>query len=195
MPVWSALLARYFLNEPVTRVRLAALCCAIAGILVMFGLGEKLPIPNNIGDWIGLSAGLLWAIAMVRLRLYPEHNAIDLTSVFFFWSFVLSLLIALMVAPTQAPTFELISLNLPLLIGFVVLLVIPGAYASLQGPKFLNPAVAGLLFMSEIVVGAITVALYTGEPFTYRELAGITLIGTASLIEPLLVLVRGRANR
>jgi hypothetical protein len=44
--------------------------------------------------------------------------------------------------------------------------------------------------MTEIAVGALSVALLAGEPFGVRELAGVLLIATASLIEPLMMMRR-----
>lgn len=49
-----------------------------------------------------------------------------------------------------------------------------------------------MLFMTEIVVGAISAALLTGEPFGIRETIGVIMIGGASMIEPILTLSRKR---
>ena len=48
--------------------------------------------------------------------------------------------------------------------------------------------------MTEIVVGAISVALLAGEPFGIRELTGILLIAGASMLEPILALNPVRTN-
>ena len=39
---------------------------AITGMLTIFGLGVKFPIPQNVGDWMGVASGLLWAVASLR---------------------------------------------------------------------------------------------------------------------------------
>ena len=93
-----------------------------------------------------------------------------------------------MLAPSQIPKIEQVLPALPLLLIFMALLVLPGTYASLWGPKYLSPGVVGLLFMTEIIVGAISVALLAGEPFGMRELMGVLLIAGASMLEPLLAL-------
>jgi drug/metabolite transporter (DMT)-like permease len=49
-------------------------------------------------------------------------------------------------------------------------------------PK-LNPAVVGLLIMTEISVGAVTAALWAGEPFGVREASGVVLITAAGVLE------------
>ena len=72
----------------------------------------------------------------------------------------------------------------------MAVLILPGTYASLWGPKFLSPGVVGLLFMTEIAAGSISVALLSGELLGMREIIGIFLIAGASLIEPILSLIR-----
>ena len=71
------------------------------------------------------------------------------------------------------------------MVPIVVLLVLPGAFCLLVGGRnFLNPGLVGLLFMTEIIFGSISAALFAGEPFGGREISGILLIASASLLEP-----------
>ena len=109
---------------------------------------------------------------------------------FFFWSLIFSIIAALIFAPSYIPSLAQTLPVLPLLIIFIVLRILPGTYASLWGPKFLSPGVVGLLFMTELVVGSISVALLSAEPFGIREVIGILLIACASLIEPISALVK-----
>jgi drug/metabolite transporter (DMT)-like permease len=46
--------------------------------------------------------------------------------------------------------------------------------------------------MTEIVVGSISVALLAGEPFGYREVIGIILISSASMIEPIKSILKNK---
>ena len=192
MPVWSAFLARIFLGESITLPRILAMVIAIVGMLVLFGLGIHFPIPQNIGDWMGLCAGIFWAVTMVRLRRDAMPSSLDLTIGFFFWGLVFSAATAMLLARSELPSLDQVSSVLPMLALFMVLLVLPGTYTSLWGPKYLNPGIAGMLFMTEIVVGAISAALLTGEPFGIREIIGVIMIGGASMIEPILTLSRKR---
>ncbi|MXX16039.1 MAG: EamA family transporter, partial [Gammaproteobacteria bacterium] len=137
-----------------------------------------------------LASGIFWAITMVRVRMHGNHSAIDLTTGFFLWGLVLSLGVALALAPGWEPSLAQAGPVLPLLVAFVLFLLIPGTYASFWGPKFLNPGIVGLLLMTEIVVGTITAALFAGEPFGVRELVGVTLITGACLLEPLASILR-----
>ena len=187
-PIWATILARIFLGDLITPSRVLAMVLAILGMLTIFGLGARFPIPQNIGDWLGIGSGFLWAVAMVRIRMSESHSAIELTAGFFQWSLIFSSGAAFLLATSQMPDIEQILPALPLLLIFTALLVLPGTYASLLGPKYLSPGIVGLLFMTEIIVGAISVALLAGEPFGIRELIGVLLIAGASMLEPLLAL-------
>ena len=187
-PIWATILARIFLGDLITPSRIIAMLMAILGMLTIFGLGARFPIPQNIGDWLGIGSGFLWAVAMVRIRMSESHSAVELTAGFFQWSLIFSAGAAFLLAPSQIPKSEQVLPALPLLLIFMALLVLPGTYASLWGPKYLSPGIVGLLFMTEIIVGAISVALLAGEPFGIRELMGVLLIAGASMLEPLLAL-------
>ena len=190
MPVWGFLLGWLVLKERITAVRVAAMGIAALGMLTLFGLGAGLPLPRNAGDWMGLAAGMVWAAATVRIRMHPDDPTPDLTVGFFLWGLIFSAAISLVLAPEHMPGLRQAAPVLPMLIGFALLIVIPGTLAALWGPKFLNPGVTGLLYMTEIVVGMISAALLAGEPFGGRELAGVILIAGASLLEPLTILVK-----
>ena len=192
MPIWSAVLARIVLGEAITPIRIAAMAMAVLGMLVMFGLGYEFPIPSSAGDWMGLGAGVFLAITMVRLSIHENYSAVDLTIGFFIWGLILSAGVALIFAPSSIPTLSQTLPVMPLLLAFIVVLVLPGTYASLWGPKFLNPGTVGLLFMTEIVVGAISAAIWAGKPFGHREAAGVLLIAGASLLEPITALFKLR---
>ena len=193
-PIWATLLARVFLGETITPSRLIAMVLAMIGMLTIFGLGVRFPIPENVGDWLGIAAGFFWAVAMVRIKISQSHSAVEMTTGFFYWSLFFAVSAAFLLAPTNIPKIEQALPALPLLIIFMVLLVLPGTYASLWGPKHLSPVIVGLLFMTEIVVGAISVAILAGEPFGIREITGILFIASASLLEPFLALQRPNKN-
>lgn len=191
-PVWATILARIFLGDAITLSRIIAMVLALAGMLTVFGVGVRFPVPENAGDWMGLLSGVLWAVAMVRIRQGETLSALELTAGFFQWSLVFALVAALILAPGAMPSPAQTLPVLPLLLIFIVCLVLPGTLASLWGPKYLSPGVVGLLFMTEIIVGAVSVALLSDETLGSREYLGIVLIAGASLMEPLLSLLRAR---
>ena len=193
-PIWGTILARIFLGDVITPLRIFTILIAIAGMLTIFGLGVQFPMPKNIGDWMGIGSGILWAVAMVRIRMDQNISALDMSLGFFLWSLIFSFLAAMVLAPSYIPSVAETLPTMPLLLIFMALLILPGTYASLWGPKFLSPGLVGLLFMTEIVVGSISVAFLAGEPFGVREITGIFLIVGASLLEPIISLAQ-RSNK
>src|SRR4051794_33069509 len=67
-PIWSTLLARAVLGEPITAVRWLAMAMGIGGTLIIFNIDLGIPMPRNVGDWLALASGVMWAITAVRLR-------------------------------------------------------------------------------------------------------------------------------
>ena len=163
-------------------------------MLVIFGLGLNFPVPRNIGDWLGILSGFVWAIAIVRIRKYEIHSAVDMTIGFFFWSMITSFVLCFFLVSDQIPSIEKTFSVLPWLIPFIAIAVIPGAFASLWGPKYVSPGLAGLLMMTEIIFGSITAALFANERFGGREIFGIILISSASLFEPVYDMIKSRTS-
>ena len=194
-PIWSTLLAAVILGEKISIQRIIAICFAVLGMLIIFGLGLNFPIPRNLGDWLGICSGIIWAIAIVRIRKYQDNSAIDMTVGFFFWSAIVALTTCLILAFDETPSLVYLQPTLMWVVPFMALVVIPGAFASLWGPKFLSPGLASLLMMTEIVFGSITAALFANEPFGAREIVGVFLISAASLIEPLHDAIKRNAQK
>lgn len=184
-PIWSGLLARAVLGEPITPVRWLSMALGILGMIVILGDGvHGLPIPGNIGDWMALLSGLGWAVGAVSLRMGKDLHPIDLCCMNFVWSAGFAIVFVIVVAGPMPPVTTMTG-TLPWLLPVMLLVVFSGMYATMWGAPKLNPAVVGLLFMTEISVGAVTAALWSGEPFGSREILGVVLISGAGVAESL----------
>ena len=185
-PIWSALLARVWLKEPITRDRTLAIVLGTAGLLIILNLDQGLPIPRNPGDWMALVSGLIWALfANVMRRSESSYGTVDVLFSWFFWATIIAVALGQLqiLDRPDPPTTEQIVTVLPWLVPVVLLLIIPGFYAITWGVPLLNPGTVGVLFMTEISVGAISAALLTDEPFGTREILGVILITAAGLTE------------
>lgn len=185
-PIWSALLARAWLKESITRDRTLAIILGTAGLLIILNLDQGLPLPRNSGDWMALGSGLIWALfANVMRRSESSYNTLDVLFSWFFWGTVIAVALGLLqiLDRPDPPSAEQIITVLPWLIPVVLFLIIPGFYAITWGVPLLNPGTVGVLFMTEISVGAISAALLTDEPFGVREILGVILITVAGLTE------------
>ncbi len=187
MPIWGFLLARFVANEVITPVRWLSMALGLGGLLIIFGVDVGLPFPRNIGDWMALGSGLVWAVASLMM-LTDNEDAINYGLAFFLWGTLGAALMAYVASIhglATTPNLSMVAPVLPWLIPLAILVVIPAGFAAVYGPTQLNPGVAGLLFMTEISVATVTAALFAGEPFGIRELLGIILISLAGLAEPL----------
>jgi len=183
-PVWSLLLASLLLGERITPARVLAIVFGVAGMLVMFDVDLGVPWPKNSGDWMALIGALVWAVAAVLLRKDDGSRSMEICAVYFFYGVIAAAILALspMAGDIELPTWGAIVDVLPWTVP-IAIIVIPGAYAAFWGAPHLNPGVVGLLMMTEISVGAVTAAIWAGEPLGARELTGIALITVAGLSE------------
>ncbi|MEQ8664820.1 MAG: DMT family transporter [Rhodospirillales bacterium] len=182
-PVWSILLARVWLGERITASQIIAIVIGVAGMMAILHIDKGFPWPRNLGDWFGLTSGVVWAVGAVLMRETPNYHAVDLTWAFLFWSAVGALLMAFMPFAPPPPTMENVVASLPWLAPATLVIVVPALFAVMWGAPKLNPGVVGLLFMTEITVGAVTAALWAGEPFGAREITGVVLISLAGVVE------------
>nr|ADI22295.1 hypothetical protein [uncultured actinobacterium HF0200_46I24] len=118
-------------------------------------------------------------------RSESSYDTVDVLFCWFFWGTVIAVLLGLLpvLDRPDPPTTEQIVKVLPWLIPVVLFVIIPGFYAITWGVPLLNPGTVGVLFMTEISVGAISAALLTNEPFGVREILGVILITVAGLTE------------
>lgn len=193
-PLWSTLLARLFLGEPITPLRWLAMALAILGMLAIFHVDAGIPLPEQPGDWIALASGFLWSVASILLRADRQSAAIDLLVQNFIWSAIVAAALLIAFGPGMTGSAPLATYvdQLPWLVPIILIVVMTGVYASMWGTPKLNPGLVGLLFMTEISVGAVTAALWSGDPFGWREVIGIVLISTAGMLESLWDIWRNR---
>ena len=183
-PIWGTLLGWVFLGEVVTRTRMIALALAVAGLLVVLGLGDGWPVPRNMGDWMALVAGMCWAFGTLRVYQMTDVSTFEQVTAFVFGALVVtvaSMLLApgIFAAGAQA---ELVMRSVPLAV-VMVLYVLPMLVLTVGPARLLTPGRVGILLMSEVLVGVGSAAIWSGEPFGWREALGSALIIGAAVVE------------
>ena len=69
MPLWSALLARWLLDEPLTPAAGLRVAMALAGAAIVLWPAEGgLPVPHSLAEWLGVLGGFSFALNNVMLR-------------------------------------------------------------------------------------------------------------------------------
>ncbi|MEL6450463.1 MAG: DMT family transporter [Pseudomonadota bacterium] len=183
-PIWGTLLGRFVLGEALTPARLVALALALAGLMVVLGLGDGWPMPRNIGDWLALASGLAWAYGSLRVYQLQDISTAEQVAAFVFGALVvtgLTMLAApdLFVANT-GPLAALRTLPWGLLMALYVL---PMLVLTIGPARLLTPGRVGILLMSDVLVDVLSAAIWSGDPFGWREALGSALIISAAVIE------------
>lgn len=184
-PVWSTLLARFMLNQPITRRRILTLVFGLAGMLVILEVDNTSPLPRDAGEWLGLVSGVAWGLAMAYTQRTPAHPVADKVALQFI--FALLIFAALTAIPGgrewSAAGFDITGTSLGWLLGFAFVWNLPVVWLTFYGGGKIEPGRVAILLMMEVAIGIITASVFTDEPFGLREFIGAVLIISAGLAE------------
>lgn len=186
-PVWSTLGSLILFGERLTWSRATAMALGFGGMISIFGISGGLPVPHNGGDWIALASGMCWAAG--SLRAYNRPSTSITLPVFTFSagglvSAAIILAIAMALGAQLASTHNLLP-SLPAIVLFAFIVFIPPNYLVLWAAQRIEPARVGILLMTEVLAGAVTAALFSGDAFGVGEAAGTAMILCAGMIEVL----------
>jgi drug/metabolite transporter (DMT)-like permease len=200
-PIWSTLMARVFLGERISPIRIGAIVAAFVGLGIFLGGNGDWPIPRNVGDWMTLSSGIIWSAATVILRKHQgpgaaaavqgdRPGAYENTFMFFAGGLIgaVSLPFLLLSDPVGAlPVAKDFGPYLPWLLGLALLWWLPTQFMLMWGVPKVSPGRVGILLMAEALFGSFTAALFSDEPFGPRQIVGGILILGAAIVDTLVV--------
>lgn len=184
-PVWSVLLGRVMLGVPITRLRVLIIVLGFAGMLVIFGVEAGVPLPQSLGDWMGLASGLIWSLAMVyvnRTAARPDFDRVFVQFIFLAPAFYLLTLIPGPRDPVGLEAGLLLGAS-AWLFAFALVWVLPLVWLSVFGGSALDPGRVAIFLLFDIVIGLGTSAWLTTETLGPRELIGAALIIAAGVGE------------
>lgn len=179
-PVWAILLAFFMLRERLTRNGFFALVLAMAGAILMLWDPELTDISNiSLADFYAISSGMAFAVTNVMVR---KIGAVPIRmKMLSAWIGVIVLtLCGLLIAQPQLPEITAQSGVLAFLIGFPMMFIL--TWTAQYGVTFLPIQRSSIIFLLEIVAGAVSAALLTDEIVSNIEYIGGLLIISAGLI-------------
>ncbi len=185
-PIWSTLIARFWLGRTISWWRYAALVTGITGIgLVLRGAHGGVPLPQETGDWLGLASGVLWAIGSTGIHGHSRTRPAETNFVFCAGGLLAAIVLAPLLAGAAVPGISTAN-ALPAL-GWIVLIGVGwwafSLTAFVAATQVVDPPRVGILLMSEVIVGTISAALFAGEPFGLLVALGTVLVISAGILE------------
>ena len=184
-PLWASLIEAFFLKRRLKWSRVVTVTLALAGVWVAVGLEVGIPLPIYLGDWFGLIAGILITAGAARTEIeQPEGIFPLLFMVIIFGLFATVAQYPLLADALGAmPSIQNVMSSLPLLLGVSLFFVLPTTAIIFWSPSKIGTGVFGILILSELVVGVISAALLTDEPFGWPQIVGTALILAAGVLE------------
>ena len=179
-PLWTVVLSRVLLGERLSRAGVPVIVLSLAGAaIILWQPGIGLPLPQSKADWLGLFAGLSFALFNVLSRRVRDLSIESRVMVSFAGVALTGVVLILCgFGRVQMPTTGLMVVWLLLAIGLVLVL----ANVIVQfGLSRLASNRAIVIMITEVGFAAVSSWLLAGETFGLREGIGGAVIIAACL--------------
>ena len=191
-PLWTPIFARIFLGERLDRMGFAVMTLAFGGAVIMLWRPELgMPWPSGRPEWLGLVAGILFALGNVLVRRIESMS--DMAKSIAIWAGVVTAtLVHLHSSPVAVGRATSLALDHGPLIASMGAALLAMGLALQYGLSRLpaNRAIVILLF--ELVVAAVAAHYLAGEVLRPQDWIGGILIASATLASGL---IQGQALR
>jgi drug/metabolite transporter (DMT)-like permease len=181
-PLWTIFFSYWLLGERLNRYGYLVMALSLCGAVIMLWQPQRgLPLPQNISEWIGLSAGMSFALSNVVSRR-AAHLSVEakscsvllgtvlLTAPLFWW-----------LGGGQIP-MQGMDAQTWLLLALLGIVLCATGFAVQYGVTHMLSNRAMLLFLFELVIAAISSYYLANEAMQLRDWLGALLIVSASLL-------------
>lgn len=181
-PLWTVLFSRWLLAERLNAYGYGVITLSLCGAIVMLWQpATGLPLPQVWAEWIGLTAGMGFALSNVVSRR-AAHLSLEMKS-FSVWVGTLLLTLPLLLWQGDGwLQFSAIGGGSWLLLALLGVTICATSYAVQYGVSRVPANRAILLFLSELVVAALSSWWLADEAMDARQWLGAVLIISASLL-------------
>ncbi len=179
-PLWTVLFSRFLLHEKLNRAGWAVMALAAGGALAMLWQPGDWPLPANRAEWLGLSAGVMFAASNVVSR-HLDGVTEGAKAVTVWAGATVLTLIGLVLQPSGLDFAGDAEVGTWLMLLGVGLLIGTMTYAVQYGLARVPANQAIVIFLFELVVAAIAAYFLSDERMGVQEWIGAAMIITASL--------------
>ena len=173
-PVWATLLAFFILNERLKRRNIFALVLAVAGVFLISWHPEiEFMKSFDRADFYAISSGLAFAVTNILVRkIGGLTHAVKMCSSWF--GVIVLAGCGILLTQDSFPMITLNNLILIIALGFPLMIIMTwtAQYAVSNLPIYLS----SVLFLFEIIVGAVSAVMLANEFITVIQFIGIVMI-------------------
>lgn len=184
MPLWTLLLARVLLREPLQAGVLVRAALALGGALVvLWPEGGGWPLPSQPADWLGLIGGVSFALNNVMLRREAHRHADARALAMFSGGALIGGSAALLGASggiAAPPWSSVLVWGLPLVL--LSLWFMASNLALQYGAARLRASTTSVVMVSEVLFASVSAALLGAAHLTTATLVGGALIAGAAVL-------------
>jgi drug/metabolite transporter (DMT)-like permease len=180
-PLWTVLFSRILLGEKLNRAGWAIMALSLGGAMVMLWHPDGgPPLPRNRGEWLGLSAGVMFALSNVIARHLSDVS--EGSKAVSIWSGVSVLtLVGLFLYPAELDFVGQAGWEVWALLLAIGIAIGSMTYAVQYGLARVPANQAIVIFLFELVVAAIAAYFLSDERMGLQEWVGAIMIIAASL--------------
>ncbi|HVY07106.1 MAG TPA: DMT family transporter [Burkholderiales bacterium] len=179
-PVWGVFGGRIAFNEPITRLRLAAVAAAVMGAFLLLGGPAILDKPPTWIDALALASGMLYASQNI-FALAADQTPLDVKTLAIYIG-CFGIAGALFMLTRQASPAVTGTLILQLA-AFAGIWMMAAMVLTVYGVSHLEAGRSAILLVFELVAAVVSAMWIGGERLAGFEWVGAALITSAALIE------------
>ncbi|MEQ8666662.1 MAG: DMT family transporter [Rhodospirillales bacterium] len=185
VPVWATLIEIVFLKRRQGWRRSISLSLSLIGVWIVLGKDAGLPLPENLGDWLAITGGAVFAGGVARADAMKIDSVFPVLFAFFVYGSVVAIAQAAFfgVSIGPVPSADAWFALLPWLALFCLVFFIPTMAMTAWAPQHVGTGLVSILFLAELLFGTVSAALWADEPFGWHEAVGSTLILLAGVLE------------
>jgi drug/metabolite transporter (DMT)-like permease len=182
-PIWTLLLAHYWLKERADLKDIAMILVSLLGAFIMLydaSSPYNLPLPQSKSDWLGLLAGMGFALTNVITRKSAHLTIYAKTFAIWYGVSAVSFIGILLIGDSfKIPATANAADGWMILI--VGLILIANTYFVQYGVTHVPATRASIIFLFELVVAAIAAYFLAGEVMTINGWIGGVFIVSAAI--------------
>ncbi len=184
-PVWATLIEIVALRKPPGLRRAITLPLSLAGVWIVIGHETGLPLPENVGDWLALLGGAMFAAGAARVEVSRIDGIFLMLFAFFVFGGMFAVVQSMLLVDALGPVPP-VGVWIALLPWFLLLCVgffLPTNILVTWAPSQIGAGLFSILILSELIFGTVSAAIWADEAFGWREILGSSLILLAGVIE------------